>query len=268
VLGVAERTRTAGWLPKQHGVWAMLVVPFAVGAILCWRDDRLPGYVAPMFAATWVLSYFAFWAASGLLKAAPGRRRWLPALAIYGGATLAAGLLTVSEAGPAVLWWLLVFLVPCTVALWLASRRQERHLAGGLLTVLLASAMVLVVRFPDPRQLGADPAAVDAVVAAALMFGYFGGTVLHVKAMIRERGELAWRNASIAWHAAWTMAAAGLVVTGRLERAWAVFFLLTTVRAWLLPAIAQRRRVRPVALGVVEIVLSTVLLGLAAATSA
>ena len=246
----------------------MLVVPFAVGAILCWRDDRLPGYVAPMFA-TWILSYFAFHAASGLLKSAQGRRqRWLPALATYGGATLAAGLLTIAEAGPAVLWWLVIFVLPCGFALWLASRRQERHLAGGLLTVLLASTMVLVVRFPDPWQLGVDPAATDAIVAAALVFGYFGGTVLHVKAMIRERGELAWRNASIAWHAAWTVAAAVLVVIGRLDRVWAVFFLLTTVRAWLLPAIGQRRRVRPAALGVVEITLSTVLLGIAAATSA
>ncbi|MDQ7991602.1 MAG: YwiC-like family protein [Propionicimonas sp.] len=264
--GGAERTRTAGWLPRQHGVWAMLVVPFAVGAMLCWSDERLPGHVATMFA-TWVLGYFAFHATSGLLKSPPQRRRrWVPAVATYGLATLAAGLLTAWEAGPAVFWWLLVFLAPCGTALWLASRRQERQLAGGLLTVLLASMMVLVVRFPDPTGMLADPAFPQAAMLAAVMFGYFAGTVFHIKAMIRRRGRLAWRNASIGWHAGWTVATAALTVTWQLPRAWPVFFLVTTLRSWALPLVDERRRLRPAVLGVVEVVLSVAALAIAAVT--
>lgn len=262
---VAERTRTAGWLPNQHGAWAMLVVPFAAGAILCLQDDRLPAYVAPMFA-TWVLSYFAFHAASGLLKAPRSRRgRWVPALAVYGVATLGAGLLTVWEAGTAVLWWLLIFLIPLAVALWLASRRQERHTIGGMLTVLIASTMVLVVRFPDPTSMLPDPAFPEAAILAALVFGYFGGTVLHVKAMIRRRGELAWRNVSIAWHALWTVAGAALTVAGHLDRWWALYFFATTARAWALPTIAARRPVRPLVIGMIEVGFSLTLLVLVAA---
>ncbi|MCW5953563.1 MAG: YwiC-like family protein [Propionibacteriaceae bacterium] len=259
-----ERTRTAGWLPNQHGAWAMLVVPFAVGTILCWRAGGLQVYLLPMLA-TWILGYFAFHAASGLLKSPPSRRyRWLPALAVYGTASLAAGLATVWLAGPAVLWWPAVFALPLGVALWLASRRQERHLAGGMLTTLLASAMVLVARFPDPLAMPADPAFPAAGLLAAVTFGYFGGTVLHVKSMIRNRGQLAWRNASIGWYAAWTVGTAGLVIAGALGRAWPVFFLVATVRAWLLPVIASRRAVRPLAIGLVEIALSAALLALAA----
>lgn len=242
----------------------MLVVPFTAGAILTWHDDRLPAHVAPMFA-TWILGYFAFHAASGALKAPARRRgRWLPALAVYGLAALAAGLLTLLETGPAASWWLLGFAPPLLVALWLASRRNERALAGGLLTVLVASVMVLVVRFPDPWAMAGDPDLPRAAVVAAAMFGYFGGTVFHVKAMIRKRGQLSWRNTSIGWHTAWTLGAAWLAATGQLDRGWPVFFLVATVRSWVLPVLAARRPVRPLYIGLVEITLSVALLALSA----
>jgi hypothetical protein len=254
---MAERTRTTGWLPNQHGAWAMLLVPFAAGAVLRWQADGPQISLVPMFA-TWVLGYFAFHAASGLLKAAPARRgRWVPALALYGVTTLLAGLTTLWLAGPNLAWWLAVFVLPLGVALWLASRRKERHVAGGLLTTFVAAAMMLVARFPDPLTMLHDPAFVPTAQLAAIMFGYFGGTVLHVKAMIRERRQLGWRNASIAWHAAWTVATAALAVTGQVSRVWPVFFLVTTVRAWGYPIIAERRAVRPLAIGLVEIGLST-----------
>ena len=257
-----ERTRTAGWLPNQHGAWAMLVVPFAAGTILTWRAGTLGAYVIPMFA-TWMLGYFAFHAASGWLKSPPARRhRWLPALAVYSTAALAAGIVTVWLAGPPTLWWLTAFAIPLAVALWLASRRKERHLAGGLLTTLLASLMVLVARFPDPLTMLDDPALPQAAILAAIMFGYFGGTVLHVKAMIRERNSLAWRNTSIAWHAAWTVALATSAILGQSSRAWPVFFLAATIRAWALPTIAERRAIRPLTIGLIEICLSAASLAL------
>lgn len=261
---MAERTRTAGWLPNQHGAWAMLVVPFAAGTILCWRSDRLQPYLAGMLV-TWMVGYFAFHAASGLLKSASARRhRWLPAFVTYATATLLAGLLTIWLAGPPVAWWLAVFALPLGVALWLASQRQERRLAGGLLTTGVASAMVLVTRFPDPTAMVGDPGFPSAALLAGLVFGYFGGTVLHVKAMIRNRGQLAARNASIGWHTLWTLATAGLSVAGILGRAWPVFFLATTLRAWLLPTVADRRPVRPPLIGMIEIVGSATLLVVAA----
>lgn len=246
----------------------MLVVPFAAGTILSWWNGPVPIHLVPMFA-TWILGYFAFHAASGWLKSPPARRRrWLPALMAYGLATLLAGLITVWLAGPAVLWWLPAFAGPLGVALWLASRRKERHLAGGLLTTLVASAMVLVVRFPDPSAMLGDPAIVPTALLATIMFGYFGGTVFHVKAMIRERGHLSWRNASIGWHTAWTLTTTALVLTSQLNRLWPAFFLLTTLRAWLLPVIAERRHPpRPLTIGMIEILLTVILLATVVATS-
>lgn len=257
-----ERTRTTGWLPSQHGAWAMLVVPFAAGTILSWRSGQVAIHLVPMFA-TWMLGYFAFHAASGWLKSPPARRRrWLPALALYGLATLLAGLATGWLAGPPVLWWLAVFAVPLGAALWLASRHNERHLAGGLLTTLAASAMVLVVRFPDPLAMLSDPAFVPTAGIAALMFGYFAGTVFHVKAMIRKRGSLAWRNASIGWHTGWTVGTAGSALAGYPYQAWTIFFLLATIRAWSLPMIAEHHRIRPGIIGLTEISMSVTAIAL------
>lgn len=252
-------------MPRQHGAWAMLVVPCAIGAALAWQDGQLPSYIAPMFA-TWVAGYFAFNAASGFLKSPRSRRgSWLGALGLYSAGALAAGLLTLWEAGPAPAWWLVGFAPPLVVALVLAARRDERNLAGGLLTVLLASAMLLVVSFPDPTVMLADPAFPHAAVLSALVFGYFGGTVFHVKAMIRRRHELAWRNLSIGWHALWTLLTAAGVITGHVGRWWPLFFLVATIRAWLLPVIAERRPVRPLVVGLVEIALSAALLVIAVA---
>ena len=240
----------------------MLLVPFVAGAILVWRDGRLPTYVAPLFA-TWMLGYFAFFAASGLLKSPPGRRsRWVLAFVVYALATLAAGLLTLWETGTGPLWWLAGFALPLGIALWLAARRDERNAAGGLLTVLIAASMVLVVRFPDPTTMLADPAFPEVAVLAILVFGYFGGTVFHVKALIRKRGQLAWRNVSVAWHALWAVAVAAGVVTGYVRRWWPLFFLSATIRAWLLPMLAERHPIRPWLIGSIEIALSLVLLTL------
>ena len=55
--------RSAGWVPQQHGAWAMLASPLALGALasgLSWI--HLP------LAAFWVAGYFLFSASSMWLK--------------------------------------------------------------------------------------------------------------------------------------------------------------------------------------------------------
>ena len=85
----SPRKRNPGWVPNQHGAWAMLVVPFAMGAFLRVRDGEPWFFLVPLFAC-WMLGYFAFNAASGWLKA-PAKRRhqWVKPLGVYG--ALSAG---------------------------------------------------------------------------------------------------------------------------------------------------------------------------------
>ncbi|MFT3877046.1 MAG: YwiC-like family protein [Propioniciclava sp.] len=228
--------RKPGWIPDQHGAWAMLTLPFALGAAEAVRAGVAGWWIAPLFAF-WMLGYFAFHAASGWLKAAPRRRpAYLKPLVTYAGASAAAGVVTLALGGLGMAGWVLAYLPLLVPALWLASRRRERATLGGALTVAAACLMTLVLRFPHPQALlTAGPDAAAAALLAAGLFAYFFGTVLYVKTNIRERGSRAFLIASIGWHAAATLAAAVLAASGLAASWWTAFFAATTVRAAAVP---------------------------------
>lgn len=242
-----------GWLPRQHGAWAMLIVPFVVGLEVRLRA----GAGAPPFVwsllGTWLLAYFAFNAASLWLRAPTVRRRALAApLAVYALASGACGVATVTLAGPALLLWAVPYACLAAPALALAARRLDRTTIGGALTTAAASLLTLVVVFPDPRALLAgDPPASAAVPAAFLVFAYFFGTVLYVKTNIRERGSRRFYAASVGWHGLVTLGCAVLAGGGLIGSGWAVLFAAATARAAIVPRL--RPRPSPLRIGLLEI---------------
>lgn len=260
--GRRNRTRpSAGWLPRQHGAWFMLALPVVVGWIVRVRDGAPAAPQLVPLVACWIAGYLAFNAAIGWLKA-PARRRpaALRPLLAYSLLTIACGAISLAMVGPALLAWLVPFAPLVAAALLLAATRRERSLASGALTVAAASLMVLVTRFITAdellRHLG-TPAGTTALVHTGLVFGYLFGTVLHVKGMIRERGRRGWVALSVGWHLALTAATGLAAALGTLAPGWVVLFALTAARAWLLPAVAARRPVRPLVVGLVEIGLTT-----------
>ena len=58
----AATRRPAGWVPQQHGAWAMLVVPYLVGAGMALRRGASLPWLAAL-GCFWLLGYFAFNAA-------------------------------------------------------------------------------------------------------------------------------------------------------------------------------------------------------------
>ena len=93
--------------------------------------------------------------------------------------------------------------------------------------------------------------------------GYLVGTILVVRSVIRERGNQRFAALSIGFHAAFTGLAA-------LALAWpyVVYFAALTARAVALPLVERRRAgtarpLRPIHVGIVEMVASTVLVVLA-----
>lgn len=281
------RGRAPGWVPRQHGAWAMLAVPLVVGVV-----HAGPAWWHLLLAATWLVGYLAFQAA-GLLLKARGRPRHRPPLLAYGAATAALGL-PLLLVRPSLLWWAPLYAVLLTVSLAASWRRAERSLLNDGVTMAAACLLAAVAHTPVDVPVAAAATAARSGPAAAvlgltggsaaawqlvaLLALYFFGTALYVKTMIRERGNPAMLTASITWHllavAAVTLVmAAGpgaapseaALVTGGaatpldplLGPPLGLFFALLTVRAALVPR--RWPHATPKAIGLGEVAASVVL---------
>ncbi|MFC4149493.1 YwiC-like family protein [Micromonospora mangrovi] len=227
---VPARRRLRRFLPPQHGAWAMLLLPYTAGVVLVgWRWPDLP--LLGAWLAGYLFSYYAFQAVKSRRP-----RRYADQLLTYGLLTAPLAVV-VLVARPAVLWYAPGYAVLLAVNAGYAWRRRERALLNDLASVaqscLLVFVLATVAEVPPTRV-------VPAFVALTL---YLTGTVLYVKTMIRERGDVGHLRLSIGFHAV------ALLVAGWLDALLAPVFLLLLARAVVLP----RRRLRPAPVGVIEI---------------
>lgn len=263
------KPRSPGWVPNQHGAWAMLVAPYAVGLAAAIEAGRFRVADVALFAV-WITGYLAFYATSLWLKSRRKPRYRRPALTYVLG-TAALGALTLAL-DPAVWSWLIPFAPVLLLGLQLARRRDDRSVAAGAATVAAASLMPAVVYADGFFAFVADLAAPDhrrIALVCVVCFGYFFGTVLYVKTMIRERGEPGYVVASVGWHLACGAAALWLLADGAVVPAtvsWLLlaFFCLMTLRAVLMPLLwpMRGRTLRPGLLGVGELVATVALVGI------
>lgn len=222
----------------------MVIMPYVLALIWSLAAGTFQPAVL-VLGPTWLLGYFAFFAA-GLWLKSRFKPRYRNAVVVYSGITVVLGgvLLLLSPQ-----WWVwgLVFGPLTALGLWFSWKRDERSLLSDLTTVAAACLLPLVV---DPSLYG----------VALVCFGYFFGTVFYVKTNIRERGRVDYIVYSVAWHLAFTVLFA--VWDVGLGRWWLVaFFAATTLRAWLVPSLGVMRS-RPVstrALGLWEIATTLVL---------
>lgn len=185
-----------GWIPNQHGAWAMLASPLLVGVLaggVTWV--HLP------LAAFWFAGYFAFFAASQWLKA-KRRARWFPPVRFYGVLAVALGAV-VAALEPGLLLWAPAFVVPLTIGLVAAAHRHERAVTAGL-AMTAASALMTVVSY----DAGPGTDLERAWLLAVIQLAYFAGTVLYVKTVIRERDNPTYYRVSVGFHAVVLAAAA------------------------------------------------------------
>ena len=257
-IGAGHRRRARGWVPDQHGAWAMLSLPPAVGI---WLAGPVPAHLA--LVAFWFVGYLAYHAATRWLRTRHRSREFTP-LVVYGSLALTLGAVT-ALAAPHLLRWSLVYAPLLAVSLTLTARGRERSLTNDLVTVVAAGLMTPVAFATAVGATGVGATGVGAragwsgvVVATAVLTAYLAGTVFYVKTMIRERGRTGYLVASVGYHLAGVLAIAVLVATD-WQSVWsAAVWCLLALRAYALPAInAHRDRpLRPAVVGVGEIVAS------------
>lgn len=225
------------YLPPQHGAWAMLLLPFSVGVAVgrpVWL--HLPLLIA--WLAGYLLSYYALLAVK---TGHPGR--FAGPLRLYLALCLPAALL-VAVRVPAVWWFAPAFALLLAVNARYTHRHDDRAVANGLASAaqscLVVPVALVVAGMPAERG----------IVPALVLFAYFGGSVLYVKTMIRNRGDRSYRTASVVWHA--TATAALLPVAWPLAGVFGWF----AVRAAWFPS----RPMTPRQVGLIEVVHSVALL--------
>jgi hypothetical protein len=233
-----RHSRLHGYLPPEHGAWAMLVVPFVLGTSLAtWT------WSASLLLLGWLLAYLVSYYASQYLRARR-KQRFVAPLRLYSLllAPVAVALLLLEPRLVAAV----VLLAPLSaVTFYYAQAGRPRALASGFASVTQACLMAPLAY--------AFSGGTDRTVAAALFavsWLYFAGTLLYVKTVIRKRGDINYLRASVAFHVF------GLGVAAWISPWLALPFLLFLARAVLLP----HRALRPSQIGAFEVANSAALL--------
>ena len=232
------------WIPRQHGAWAMLLLPVLLGvaasALSPWQlvvaVTALAAYLASVTAQTWARS-----------RRPPAYR--LP-IAVYGTVAVVLGLILLLAFPPLAL--AAVVVVPTGVVVFRGAQPgTRRDLANSLAQVAQALVLVPVTAWVSGTW---DPERVIAYTCVAA--GYQLGTVLVVRSVLRERGNRAFAAMSVGFHLL-LVALAALF----LPLPYALVAAGLALRATALPVVQRRmaggaRQLRPIHVGIVEIVAS------------
>ena len=231
-----SRRRGPGWVPNQHGAWAMLATPFVVGVLA-----SSPRWVHLPLAAFWFVGYFAFFA-TGLWLRSGRRARYFPPVRAYAVAAALLGLLTLAL-DPGLLRWAPLFVLPLGIGLLASAKREDRSLWSGIATSAGSSLMTLVA-----YDAGGGTDWQRAWTLTGILAAYLIGTVFFVKTMIRERDDERYHWLSALYHGAATVAMTWV------DDWLAVVFSLLAIRAAVLPAY----RLSPKVVGIGEILATVV----------
>lgn len=263
-----QRKRVSpGWMPRQHGAWAMLTVPLIIGAL--WGSTIFPekGQHTPLtlipLTLLWLIGYFAFQAAALWLRSRFKPRYRAPVL-VYSGACvpLAAAIVMLM---PELVVAAIPFVPLIVISALCSWYRKDRSVLNNAVTVLASTFMTPVAAYTiagAPHLNGLDHLQMGVLAwLTAVQFGYFFGTVLYVKTMLRQRGNRTYLIASIAWHGSWMLVAAAGAVHNCPGTWWLVgLFTLFAARAAVFGARAgSGHLLRPAVIGIGEIAASIAL---------
>jgi hypothetical protein len=232
------------WIPRQHGAWAMLLLPVLLGVAASVPSAWQVAVGGAALAAYLASATFQTWSRS---RRPPAYRA---PIIVYSSIAAVLGALLLVAFPPLALCALV--LVPTGLLVFRGAQPgTRRDLVNSLAQV--AQSLVLVPATAYVSGAFDVPVVVAYTLVAA---GYQLGVVLVVRSVLRERGNTGFHLLSVGFHAALVVAAVAW-----LPAAYVVVALGLLARAIALPIIQARlaggpKPLRPVHVGMVEIVAS------------
>lgn len=184
------KTEQAKWImPREHGVWAMLLVPFLLGAAL--GGFR---WLHLLAGIGFLLGYVAM---NAVLEAIRHPRvkpaAQYTAVRIGGASALLLAVPFVTR--PQAFWPLGLTALLFLASLWFVRTKRERHFVNDLLGITALTMML-----PVSAGIGGGAAADDLLFGMAANVLYFTGSVFFVKGVFRERNNRPFHLAGAAYH--------------------------------------------------------------------
>lgn len=226
------------FIPREHGAWAMLIVPFSLGTITS--------------NVTWLhLVFFtgvlAFYVSSGplftMVRQPKLKREALPSFLIC----VSIGLfftIPVLYLIPEIIYIGLLIIPFFTLNIIFAKLKKERLFINDLVAIIALSFLVIIAYF-----IGFGVIDSKALVLMLINIIFFTASVFHVKTLIREFGNKSFAFRSDVFH--------GFVVVGFFIFSMpivALVFLVSTLKSWFVP----KKRYKPIQIGLVEIANSVI----------
>ncbi|WP_371069223.1 YwiC-like family protein [Sediminibacillus sp. JSM 1682029] len=205
--------------PKQHGAWAMLIIPFFLEAIA----GRFTFWHIPLFLG-WLCLYLATYPFIMVFKKKRNNSLYKKGAILFGLAALLFLLpLLLVE------WRLILFgiaMLPLfLVNIYFAKKKKERAFLNDVVAVI-----TFCIGGVGSYFLGMGTIEPAALVLAAYNFLFFFGSIFYVKTMIREKKNRQFLYFSWGYHLLLTI---GCFFIGGI---WlSVAYFPSLLRAWLLP---------------------------------
>ncbi|MDQ0255424.1 magnesium-transporting ATPase (P-type) [Evansella vedderi] len=222
------------YIPREHGAWAMLIVPYWIGASISgvqWSHLLFfIGLFALYFAQAPLLTY---------IRNPKNKDVW-PSFFAYisiGSIIIIPFFLT----NFSLLWISLSILPLFMINLVFAKLKKERWFINDLIAIIaLSSLLLLAYRLTEPAI------HFEAYKYVLLNVLFFTGSVFHVKSLIREKNNKMFQRTSIFYHIMVVIFTAVLQLFGA-----ALTFLLSLLKTLYVPKSYLKR---PLQIGVVEII--------------
>jgi hypothetical protein len=177
------------FIPKQHGAWAMLIIPFWLGAAatgIVWQH-------IPFFLG-WLLLYLATYPMLFLFKKKniPFYRKWTIIYIVPALAFLMVPLFTM----PSIVSFGLAMLPFFTVNAYFSSKKNERALMNDLSAIINFCIAGLASSYLSSGNL-----TLEAWLAFLASILFFVGSTFYVKTMVREKKNIRYKYISWFYHA-------------------------------------------------------------------